>query len=100
VTLPRKGIDTEEGRAVVVGDSDVFSDVVLDANVGNRVFAVDSVRWLLGEEALGAAASETDTPLYHTRGQDVAWFYGTVFVAPALVLGAGVWLTRRRRVQR
>ena len=58
------------------------------------------MRWLLGEEALGAASSETDAPLYHTRGQDVAWFYGTVFVAPALVLGAGLWLTRRRRMQR
>jgi hypothetical protein len=100
VTLPRKGIDAEEGRAVVVADSDVFTDLVLDANVGNRVFAVDSVRWLLGEETLGAAGSETDAPLYHTRGQDVAWFYGTVFVAPALMLGTGLWLTRRRRVQR
>jgi ABC-type uncharacterized transport system len=100
VTLPRKGIDTEEGRAVVVADSDLFTDLVLEANVGNRVFAVDSVRWLLGEEALGAAGSETDVPLYHTRGQDLAWFYGTVFVAPALVLGAGIWFTRRRRLRR
>lgn len=100
VTLPRKGIDSEEGRGILMADSDVFTDLVLEASVGNRAFAVDSVRWLLGEESLGAAGSETDAPLYHTRGQDVTWFYGTVFVAPALVVGAGLWLTRRRRTSR
>ena len=60
-------------------------------------FAVDSVRWLLGEESLGAPGGETDFPLQHTRGQEVAWFYVTVFVAPLAVLGAGFWVTRRRR---
>lgn len=95
ITLPKKG--TDEGRAVVVADSDAFSDLALDASGGNRAFALDSVRWLLGEEALGAPGGETDFPLQHTRGQEVAWFYATVFAAPLAVLGAGVWLTRRRR---
>jgi hypothetical protein len=95
VLLPRKG--AEEGRALVLADSDLFTDLVLEASLGNRAFAIDSVRWLLGEEVLGAPGSETDTPLQHTHGQDVTWFYATVFIAPALVLGAGVWLTRRRR---
>jgi ABC-type uncharacterized transport system len=95
VMLPRRG--AEEGRAIVLADSDVFTDPVLEASLGNRAFAIDSVRWLLGEEILGAPGSETDAPLQHTRGQDVTWFYATVFIAPALVLGTGVWLTRRRR---
>jgi hypothetical protein len=79
ITLPRKG--TDEGRAVVVADSDAFTDLALDASQGNRALAVDSVRWLLGEESLGAPGGETDFPLQHTRGQEVAWFYLTVFVA-------------------
>jgi len=93
VTLPRKG--SEEGRAVVVADSDVFTDLVLDGSQGNRAFAVDGVRWLLGEESLGSAGGETDFPIQHTRGQDVAWFYLTVFAAPLAVLGGGIWSTRR-----
>jgi hypothetical protein len=32
----------------------------------------------------------------HTRKQDVAWFYSTIFLAPALVLGIG-WMTTKRR---
>jgi len=95
ITLPRKG--TDEGRAVVFADSDAFTDLALDASQGNRALAVDSVRWLLGEESLGAPGGETDFPLQHTRGQEVAWFYVTVFAAPLAVLGAGFWVTRRRR---
>lgn len=95
ITLPRKGSD--EGRAVVFADSDAFTDLALDASQGNRALAVDSVRWLLGEESLGAPGGETDFPIEHTRGQEVAWFYVTVFVAPLAVLGAGFWVTRRRR---
>jgi hypothetical protein len=95
ITLPRKGSD--EGRAVVFADSDAFTDLALDASQGNRALAVDSVRWLLGEESLGAPGGETDFPIQHTRGQEVAWFYVTVFVAPLAVLGAGFWVTRRRR---
>ena len=97
ITLPKKG--TDEGRAIVVADSDAYTDLVLDGSLGNRSFALDGVRWLVGEEALGSAAGETDFPIQHTRGQDVAWFYVTVFVAPLAVLGAGFWVTRRRNAR-
>jgi hypothetical protein len=95
ITLPRKG--TDEGRAVVMADSDALTDLVLDSSQGNRALGVDAVRWLLGEESLGSPGGEIDFPIQHTRGQEVAWFYATVFVAPLLVLGAGFWVTRRRR---
>ncbi|HEY1905185.1 MAG TPA: ABC transporter, partial [Myxococcaceae bacterium] len=72
---------------------------VLDASQGNRALALDSVRWLLGEESLGSPGGETDFPIQHTRGQEVAWFYVTVFLAPLAVLGAGFWVTRRRRAE-
>jgi hypothetical protein len=95
ITLPRKGSD--EGRAVVMADSDALTDLALDVSQGNRVLGLDAVRWLLGEESLGAPGGDTDFPIQHTRGQEVAWFYATVFVAPLAVLGAGLWVTRRRR---
>jgi hypothetical protein len=63
----------------------------------NAYFALDGVKWLLGEEATaGEVSSEEDKPIEHTRKQDVFWFYSTIFVAPALVLGAG-WTVNRRR---
>ncbi len=98
VTLQRKG--ATDGRAVVVADSDVLTDVAMEGNVGNRTFALDSVRWLLGEDAIGAPTSEVDVPMQHTRGQDVLWFYATLFLAPALALVAGLVVTRQRRVRR
>ena len=98
VTLQRKG--AKDGRAVVVADADVLTDVAMEGNVGNRTFALDSVRWLLGEDAIGAPSSEADVPMQHTRGQDVLWFYATLFLAPALALTVGVVVTRRRRAKR
>jgi hypothetical protein len=98
VTLQRKG--STDGRAVVVADADVLTDVAMEGNVGNRTFALDSVRWLLGEDAIGAPTSEVDVPMQHTRGQDVLWFYATLFLAPAIALTAGVLVTRRRRGKR
>jgi ABC-type uncharacterized transport system involved in gliding motility auxiliary subunit len=98
VTLQRK--PGPDGRAVVVADADVLTDVAMDGSLGNRTFALDSVRWLLGEDAIGAPASELDTPMQHTRNQDVLWFYATLFLAPAMALGAGVGVTRWRRRRR
>jgi hypothetical protein len=83
---------------VVLTDSDAFTDVGVFENRGNGILAADAVKWLAGDEAsAGAVNSETDVPLDHTRNQDVAWFYATIFLAPALVIGVGYGVTRRRR---
>ncbi|MCE9669613.1 GldG family protein [Myxococcus stipitatus] len=83
-------------RAVVMADADAVSDGVV-TNMGNAYLAADTLRWLTGEEAIsGAVSSEEDVPIQHTREQDVAWFYVTVFLAPALVLAVGFVTTRRR----
>ncbi|RKH50531.1 Gldg family protein [Corallococcus llansteffanensis] len=83
-------------RAVVMADADALGDGIL-GNVGNAYLAVDTLRWLSGEEALsGATTSEEDVPLQHTRSQDVVWFYATVFLAPVVVLAVGFFVTRRR----
>jgi len=87
----------DEARAIVLADAAALTDVVLE-NPGNTYFALDGVRWLLGEEATaGPTVSEGDVLIEHTRKQDVFWFYATIFVVPALVLGAGFWVTTRRR---
>ena len=36
-------------------------------------------------------------PIVHTKKQDQVWFYGSVFLAPALVLGLGALVNGRRR---
>ncbi len=86
----------ETARAVVMADADGLSDVVL-GNLGNAYLAVDTLRWLTGEESIsGTVSTEEDVPIQHTREQDVAWFYATVFLGPALVLAVGFVKTRRR----
>jgi hypothetical protein len=90
----------EEGRAFVLADSDAFSDELI-ANRANGLMAVNLVRWLAGDERLsGTISNEEDVPVRHTRKQDIAWFYASVFAAPALVLGLGFLATRRRRRSR
>ncbi len=97
---PGRGGTDGEGRAVVIADGDFATDQVV-RNPGNVTVIVDVLRWLVGEaEVEGPAESEEDVRIEHTREEDVAWFYGTIFLGPAIVLGGGLGLvrmTRRRR---
>lgn len=89
----------EEGRAMVLADSDALADWILlrAPTRGNAEFALDSLKWLLGDEALaGSTNVELDVPITRTRAQDVSWFFLTVFVAPALVLAGGMVAVRLR----
>ncbi|OJT18449.1 ABC transporter [Archangium sp. Cb G35] len=98
VAVQKAGVSgASPARVVVMGDSDVMTDSG-PRSYGNPYLLMDTVLWLLGEEELaGVLSNEEDVPLQHTRQQDVVWFYSAVFVAPALVLGAGFLVTRRRR---
>jgi hypothetical protein len=90
----------DETRALVLGDSDALTDGVV-GNPGNAYYVLDGVKWLLGDEGLtGEISSEVDVPVAHTRKQDVIWFYGTIVLAPVLVLGVGRRVTRRRRKEK
>lgn len=96
VAVQKQGTGKDAGRAVVVGDSDALVDGVLPS-LGNVYLALDALRWLTGEEAIsGKVTSEEDVPIQHTREQDVLWFWATVLLAPAVVLGVGFFVTRRR----
>ena len=99
VTLPKPPGDKNatEPRAFVLGDSDALSDLII-VNRANAVFAIDVLRWLLGEpEVAGPPTSEEDVPLRHTKKQDAFWFYASVFAVPGVVLLAGWAVTRKRR---
>jgi len=84
-------------RVFVIADSDCFGDEAIVAP-GNELLTLDVMHWLMGDEAYqGLVSTEADLPISHTRKQDVAWFYSTIFLAPALVLAAGYLTTRRGR---
>lgn len=88
--------EPKEMRAFVSADVDAFSDVVLSNVVGNQVLFVDAMRWLVGEESYsGQTNTEEDLHIEHTKQQDLAWFYSTIFGVPAVVLGIGLFFRRR-----
>jgi hypothetical protein len=92
---PKKRSD--EMRAFVLGDADAVSDAAL-GNDGNVVLVADAVRWLTGEESFaGEMTTAADVRIEHTKQKDLAWFYGSIFGAPAIVLGGGLLYTRRIR---
>jgi hypothetical protein len=84
-------------RVFVIGDSDCFADEAIHVP-GNELMVLDVVHWLMNDELFqGLVSSEMDLPISHTRKEDVVWFYSTIFMAPALVLGIGYLTTRRVR---
>jgi hypothetical protein len=88
--------EPKEMRAFVTADVDAFSDLVLTNVIGNQVLFVDAMRWLVGEESFsGQVNNEEDVRIEHTKQQDLAWFYSTIFGVPALVLGVGLFFRRR-----
>lgn len=91
--------DGEDGmRALVFGDAEMFTDRVLARLALNAALVADGIRWLGREESLsGEVVSEEDVPITHTRQEDVAWFYGIIFGAPALVLLGGLGRLYRGR---
>ena len=85
-------------RALVIGDVNLFADPILQLSRANHTFALDSVRWLVGDEEIsGAINSEQDVKIQHTRDENWAAFYLSVVAVPILVLIAGGVLIRLRR---
>ncbi len=90
----------KDARVFVIADSDWIGDEAIKVP-GNGVLALDVIKWLMGDEAFsGQTSTEADVKITHTKKQDVVWFYSTIFLAPALVLGAGVMVTRKSRRKR
>ncbi|MEE2750855.1 MAG: Gldg family protein [Myxococcota bacterium] len=84
-------------RGIVIADATSLSDQWIP-NPGNQLYVYDAVNWLIGEESTsGTLESEEDVKIQHTRDDQVAWFYGTIFGVPLLVFGGGALRLRRRR---
>lgn len=92
-----KPVETkDEGRAILLADSNLVCDGWVRAQ-GNPYFVIDGMKWLIGDEAItGEISDENDVPIIHSRKQDQTWFYGSSFFAPALILGVGFFVNRRR----
>lgn len=92
--------DKKELRLAVLGSVDAVADLVL-ANRANLFLALDTVKWLMGDDAIAAeTAQETDLPIVHTKNEDKVWFYSTIFAAPVLLLFGGLTYARRARRRR
>lgn len=92
--------DGREARAIVVSDSDVLADGMVN-NEGNASFGLDSQLWLLHDDAVsGNVAGADDVPIRHTRDQDTLWFYASTFAVPVLLLVFGLGSIRARARKR
>ena len=90
--------DKDQGRLLVLADSDVATDQVLRQVMGAGAYVMDGIKWLGGdEEIIGETVSEEDIRIVHSRKEDQIWFYLTIFAMPVLVLGGGIAFTLRRR---
>ncbi len=87
-----------ESRVVIVGDSDLVSNYLLDI-AGNRDFILNSLAWLAGEEA-GITVRPRNVrrhPVFMTGGQSKFIAYFVYLFFPLIILAAGsvVWWKRR-----
>ena len=95
--LGGEGADKKEMRAFVLADADALSDAAF-GNDPNVVLALDAIRWLGGEESFaGTITTAEDARIEHTKEKDQLWFYGTIVLGPAMVLGLGFIVARRSR---
>ncbi|MEO8180109.1 MAG: Gldg family protein [Deltaproteobacteria bacterium] len=90
--------EPKEMRAFVLADADGLTDLLLSNFGPNRLLLMDAIRWLGGEDSFaGEVNDEQDVRIEHSKQGDQAWFYSTIVGVPALVLGAGLAISRRAR---
>lgn len=88
----------KRGKILGLADASAAADVLV-RNQGNLLYLTEGLRWLVGDtkKTGGVAATEEDIRIRHTRKEDLAWFYGTVLLVPALVLAIGGIANRRAK---
>ncbi len=88
-------------RVLVVGDSDVFTNGLLAEGPGNASFVLNSFRWLVGDEdrisVVGRPQATRRLAFSVEDTEQIRWL--AIGLGPLLivVLGAGVWASRRGR---
>ena len=105
--LPGQGLvraSKPAARIVVSADADLFSNALLDEAPGNATLAENMVHWLVGEDrrlgAAGAVGKATRVRRLALTAQElgkVRWLAMGLMPFLVLLLGIGVWQTRRGR---
>lgn len=92
-----KATKPPEFRALVIGDVSLLSDMIVMNSAGNQQFALDGLRWLIGDEEIaGNVENEEDFKITHTKESDKAWFYATIFGVPLVILVLGIIVNSSR----
>lgn len=96
--------DGVSGRWVVLTSSDFLEDSIVGQHQQNLALAMNSVDWLLQNEALIGIRSkqgESSALVWKSRQQQNTVKWGNVVGVPVLLAAAGaLWLYRRRRLSR
>lgn len=95
--LVKKGL----AKVVVLGDSDVLENNLLSEGPGNATFALNCVRWLVGDDnrlSIVGKPSSVRRLAFTDEDRDRI-LYAALGIGPLLVVlaGAGVWAARRGR---
>jgi hypothetical protein len=89
------------GRVVVLGDADALGNGLLSEGPGNASFAINTFRWLLGDEGRISVVGRPTSVRRLALSQDdlgkVRWLVLSLGPLLAVLLGAGVWASRRGR---
>ena len=94
-----QGEGDSEFRAVVVGDANWASDMVITQKMfANIQFLVDGLGWLNKDPTLtGTTNNEEDVKIQHTRENQAWWFYATAVFVPIGFMSLGAVRVRARR---
>ena len=94
-----QGSGESEFRAVVVGDANWASDMVITQKMfANIQFLVDGLGWLNKDSTLtGTTNNEEDVKIQHTRENQAWWFYATAVFVPIGFMSLGAVRVRSRR---
>jgi hypothetical protein len=94
-----QGEGESEFRAVVVGDANWASDLVITQKMfANLQFLADSLGWLNKDSTLtGTTSNEEDVKIQHTRENQAWWFYATAVFVPIGFMSLGAVRVRARR---
>lgn len=88
-------------RIVVLGDTDLLENGLLSEGPGNPTFLVNCVRWLVGDDGrISVVGRPTATRRLALTDEDrgkIRWLALGLGPVLAIVLGAGVWASRRGR---
>jgi len=96
--VPGEATRASAARLVVIGDSDFATNAQL-RNTGNLTLLANSLNWLAQREALVAIAAKTpeSVRLNLSSSEMRSIFLFVVLGLPALVVGVGIYISRRRK---